>query len=247
MNTSLIYGKHAVYEALQAAKKLEKILLLRNSSSHDLSVIETLARQQQIPVQKVPVQKLNSLTTKNHQGVVAFLAVIPYYQLDDILAKVYDEGRMPLFLVLDHITDVRNLGAIARTALGAGVDALVLPAYGSALISSDAIKTSSGALLHIHVCKVKKLAEAISFFRNNGIRIVAADKHCPKYVFQEDLTGPLALVVGAEDKGISLPVLQTADMLVKIPINPALESYNVSVAAGMLLYEAMRQRELASR
>ncbi len=238
----LIYGKHPIVEALKSGKGIEKILLSQSLKASEFAEIKNLAKQYQIPVQVVPLQKLNSITRKLHQGMVAFLSVIQYFDLEDVLMKAYDEARTPLFLVLDHITDVRNFGAIARTAYGAGVDAIVIPGKGGALISGDAVKTSAGALSHIHVCKVKSLTEALDFFKMNGIRIVATDMHTEQMPFQEDFTIPMAIVLGSEESGVSLDLIRRSDAIVKIPIQTDLESYNVSVSAGMMLYEVMRQR-----
>lgn len=243
---NLIYGKHPVYEALASGKRMEKILISQDAKHTDTAEIRKLAKEQEVPVQLVPVQKLNSITRKVHQGVIGFLSLIQYYELEDVLMKAYEEGRTPLFLVLDHVTDVRNFGAIARTALGAGVDAIVVPAKGGALIGSDALKTSAGALNKIHVCKVKSLVEALGFFKLNGVRIAATDMHTETFTFQEDFTIPLAIVMGAEDTGVSLQLIRKSDSIIKIPINESLESYNVAVSAGMILYEVMRQRALAT-
>ncbi len=166
-NQDIIYGKHPIEEALKSSQKLEKILISLESKESDFDNITALAKQQKVPVQKVPVQKINTICRKAHQGIIAYISIIPYYEIEDVLMKVYEEGRTPLFLVLDHITDVRNFGAIARTAYGAGVDAIIVPNKGAALISSDAMKTSSGALNKIHVCKINNLVEALDFFRQN--------------------------------------------------------------------------------
>ena len=239
---NLIYGKHPVYEALVAEKKLEKILIALDTKQGEIAEIRKLAKEQEIPVQMVPMQKLNAISKKAHQGIIGFLSLIQYFELEDVLMKAYDEGRTPLFLVLDHITDVRNFGAIARTALGANVDAIVVPAKGGALIGSDALKTSAGALNKIHVCKVKSLTEALDFFKLNGVRITATDMHTENYSYNEDFTVPIAIVMGAEDTGVSLQLIRKSDSIIKIPIDESLESYNVSVSAGMILYETMRQR-----
>jgi 23S rRNA (guanosine2251-2'-O)-methyltransferase len=241
---NLIYGKHPIYEALASGKKLEKILIASDSKQGEIAEIRKLAKEQQVPVQIVPVQKLNAITRKVHQGIIGFLSLIQYFELEDVLMKAYEEGRTPLFLVLDHVTDVRNFGAIARTALGAKVDAIVVPATGGAMIGSDALKTSAGALNKIHVCKVKSLTEALDFFKLNGIRIVAADMHTETYTYNEDFSIPLAIVMGAEDTGVSLQLIRKSDSIIKIPISDTLESYNVAVSAGMILYEVMRQRNL---
>jgi 23S rRNA (guanosine2251-2'-O)-methyltransferase len=241
---TIIYGKHPVNEALLSGKKIEKILISLDARQSEMTDIKKLAKEQEVPVQMVPVQKLNTISRKAHQGIIAFLSLIQYFELEDVLMKAYDEGRTPLFLVLDHITDVRNFGAITRTAYGAGVDAIVIPAKGGAMIGSDAMKTSAGALNKIHVCKVKNLVEALDFFQLNGIRIVATDMHTEKYSYNEDFTVPLAIVMGAEDTGVSLQLIRKSDSIIKIPILSDLESYNVSVSAGMILHEVMRQRNL---
>lgn len=242
---NLIYGKHAVIEALQSDTVIDKILISRDFPKADWAELKTLCTQKNIVIQSVPLQKIDKITTKNHQGIVGFIALINYYDLHDILMKIYDEGRTPLFLVLDQITDVRNFGAIARTALGMKADAIVIPKTNSVSVTPDAIKTSAGALLHLPVCKVDKIQDAIAFFKANGIAIYAADMHTQDRIFDVDFSLPLAFVMGAEDTGVSLPVIRTCDKIVKIPIHHSLDSYNVSVAAGMILYEINRQRTIA--
>ncbi len=213
-----------------------------DAHSDEIRAIKEFARERKIPVQHVPVQKLNSITRKNHQGVVAFLSLIPYYSVEDVLMKAYDEGRTPFFLLLDNITDVRNFGAIARSAELCGVDALIVPQRGGALISPDAMKASAGALNLVHVCKVRELTEAVNFLRLNGIKIFAAEESREKKLYEVDFTIPCAVILGAEGEGISEELMRKADENFSIPMVGKIGSFNVSVAAGITLYEMMRQR-----
>lgn len=238
----IIYGRHPVLEALKTGKTFEKILLQQGIASPEISSIRQLARQMEIPVQNVPPQKLKAITAKNHQGVVAFLSLIQYYNIEDVMLKAYDEGRTPLFVLMDNITDVRNFGAIARSAEVAGVDALVVPQKGGALINEDSIKTSAGALSLIHVCKARSLAEAVDYLKLNGIRIFAAEERADKKVFEMDFTIPAAVILGAEGEGIGKELMKKADASFSIPMKGKIGSFNVSVAAGIVMYEAMRQR-----
>ncbi len=242
LTSQLIYGRHPVIEALKAEKVFEKILLQQGAFSDEISAIKTLARQSNVPVQFVPPQKLRTITAKNHQGVVGFLSLIQYYSVEDVMLKAYDEGRIPLFLLLDNITDVRNFGAIARTAEVTGVDALIVPQKGGALINEDAIKTSAGALNLIHVCKAQTLAHAVDYLKLNGIRIFAADEKAKKKVFEMDFSIPAAIIIGAEGEGISKELLQKSDESFSIPMLGKISSFNVSVTSGIVLYEVTRQR-----
>ncbi|HXH19040.1 MAG TPA: 23S rRNA (guanosine(2251)-2'-O)-methyltransferase RlmB [Chitinophagales bacterium] len=238
----LIYGRHPILEALRADKGFEKILLQQGAHSPEINAIKELARQKKIPLQVVPPQKLKTITSKNHQGIIGFLSLIQYYTVEDVMLKAYDEGRSPLFLMLDNITDVRNFGAIARTAELTGTDALVVPQKGGALINADAIKSSAGALNLIHVCKVKSLDEAAGYFRLNGIRIFAADERAEKKLFEMDFRVPAAIILGAEGAGVRRELIAKSDESFAIPMAGKIGSFNVSVAAGIILYEAMRQR-----
>jgi 23S rRNA (guanosine2251-2'-O)-methyltransferase len=246
MDEHLIYGKHPVLEALKEGRPFEKLLIQRPATSDELRSIVSMATKQNVLVQFVPLQKLNSVTRKNHQGVVGFVSLIPYYDVADILAKVYEEGRTPLFLVLDQITDVRNFGAIARTAECCGVDALVVPAKGSALISADAMKASAGALNRLPVCKVRFLAEALDFFKLNGLAVFASDLKAGKMLYDCDLTIPMAVILGSEEDGVSPKLLEMADQNFIIPMAGNFDSLNVSVSAGIIMYETLRQRKTSS-
>ncbi|MEX2588717.1 MAG: 23S rRNA (guanosine(2251)-2'-O)-methyltransferase RlmB [Chitinophagales bacterium] len=241
----LVFGRHPVLEALQEGQSFEKIFLSSGAKGAEASKVEKIGREQDIPVQRVPVQKLNKLCTANHQGMLGILSQIKYYQIQDILDQAYSEGRDPLFIVLDHVSDVGNFGAIARTAKCCGVDAIVTPLKGGALITGDAIKASAGALNTLPVCRARFLDEAIALLKLNGLQIIAADIKGNKNLHELDMKIPLAIVLGSEDKGLSRKVEEAADHLFKIPMQSDFDSLNVSVSAGMILYELMRQRLLA--
>lgn len=243
---NLLYGRQPIWEALQTGQNIDKILLQKGAGGDLVRQILHEAQQQEIPVQQVPPETLDRICRKNHQGMVAFAALVPYYKLEDILAKTYDDGKIPLFLICDGITDVGNLGAIARTAACTNVNGIIIAAKGSAPINADAIKTSAGALHHIHICKVRFIDRAMQFLQENGIQIVASSLKTDKYIHEIDLTVPTAFVIGSEDKGVSPAFLKMADQQIKIPIIGNFDSYNVSVATGMLLYETTRQRMLAT-
>lgn len=239
---NLIYGKHPLLEALRAGKAFEKILLQNGTSNAEMKEVATLARQANIPVQYVPHQKLNNVTRKNHQGMIGFGTLIQYYDVQDILMQCYDENRVPLFVMLDRITDVRNFGAIARTAECLGASAIIVPATGGALIHADAIKASAGALNTIPVCKVNRLEEAVDLLKLNGVQILVSEMEATKTLQELDFSIPLAVVMGSEGEGVSGRLASMADASFKIPMVGITESLNVSVAAGMILYEALRQR-----
>jgi len=195
-----------------------------------------------VPYQLVPVERIDRVTRKNHQGVVAYISPITYQQLDYVLPAIYEEGRIPFILILDGITDVRNFGAIARTAECSGVDAIIIPSKGAAQINSDAIKTSAGALHKIPVCRVESLRKTALFLQESGLKLYAATEKSDKNYFETEFTGPVALVMGSEDTGISNDMMKICDELVRIPIIGEIDSLNVSVAAGVLMYEITKQR-----
>ena len=231
-------------EALNSGRGFEKLFVLKSAKGDDLHDITKLARQKGIQVQFVPIQKLNTLTRKNHQGVVGFASIIPYYEVEDVLMQVYDKGETPLFVMLDEVTDVRNFGAIARTAECCGAHALIIPVKGSANINADAMKASAGALHHIPVCKVRSLKEAADHLKLNGIKILAADIGTDNMLYDTDLTVPVTVIMGSEGSGVSEALLDLTDEVFTIPMTGVTESLNVSVSAGMVLYEAVRQRKL---
>lgn len=202
----------------------------------------TLARQHNVPILSTHADKLKRLSTKNHQGVIALLSAVQYASLENIIHKTYEEGRDPFLLLLDRVTDVRNFGAIVRTAECAGIDAIVISEKGNAPITSDAVKTSAGALNHLPVCREKELKTTLKFLRENGIRIVACTEKAANTLYQLTLTGPIAIIMGSEEDGISDALLREADDLAAIPLKGEIGSLNVSVAAGVALYEVVRQR-----
>ena len=239
----MIFGIRAVIEAIQAGKDIEKILLRRDMTSDLARELFAVMKDTVIPVQKVPVEKLNLITSKNHQGVIAFISPVTYQRIEDIIPAIYEEGRNPFLVVLDGITDVRNFGAIARTCECAGVDAIVVPAKGGAPINSDAVKTSAGALLSIPVCREEDLTEALKFIAASGIKLVAATEKATNDYTNAKLNNPLAIVMGSEEDGIAPENLRFCNETVRIPLLGNIESLNVSVAAGVLIYEALRQRK----
>ncbi|MFC4665209.1 23S rRNA (guanosine(2251)-2'-O)-methyltransferase RlmB [Falsiporphyromonas endometrii] len=242
----LIYGIHSIEEALLAGKELDKIFLRRAMRGDDISRIKALARDRMIPVLSVPEEKLSRMTSKNHQGIVAYLSQIEYMPLEEVVNLTFEEGQLPFIVVLDGVTDVRNFGAIARTAECAGVDAIVIPGRGSVSVSGDAIKASAGALHRIPVCRVNSINEALDILNNSGVRIVTASEKTDSNYTETDMTLPLAIVMGAEDVGPSEESIRRADEIVTIPQCGEIGSLNVSVAAGILIYEAVRQNGMKS-
>jgi 23S rRNA (guanosine2251-2'-O)-methyltransferase len=229
-------------EALKTGKEIEKVLIQKGLRGEGFHQMFNLIREMEIPAQFVPVEKLNRTTRQNHQGVIAYVSEIAYQKLEPIIPFVYEEGRSPLILILDRITDVRNIGAIARTAECAGVDAIVLPAKGSAPVSADAIKTSAGALYKLPVCRYPDLKEPVEFLKNSGVRIFAATEKSSGNYTRSDFTQPCAIILGSEEDGISRELLELADERIAIPLKGEIESLNVSVSAGVILFEILRQR-----
>jgi 23S rRNA (guanosine2251-2'-O)-methyltransferase len=240
----MIFGIRAVIEAVQAGKDIEKILMRRDMTSELSRELFNALTGHKVPVQYVPIEKLNRITTKNHQGVVAFISPVTYQNIEDIIPGIYEEGRMPFIVVLDGVTDIRNFGAIARTCECAGVDAIVIPIKGGAAINADAVKTSAGALLTIPVCREENLGNALKFLVSSGIKLVAASEKATKNYTEATLKEPVAIVMGSEDEGVNPDHLRLCDEMVSIPMLGSIGSLNVSVAAGVLIYEVVRQRGL---
>lgn len=238
----MIYGTRAVIEAIRAGREVEKILIQTGLSNDLIKELQTLARQHNVPMVSTHADKLKRLSTKNHQGVISYLSAVTFVPIDNIIRKTYEEGRDPFILVLDRITDVRNFGAIVRTAECAGIDAIVIPEKGSAPITSDAVKTSAGALSHMSVCRERDLKHTLKFLRENGIKIIACTEKAANSLYQLTLTGPIAIIMGSEEDGITDVLLREADELASIPLKGEIGSLNVSVAAGVALYEVLRQR-----
>jgi 23S rRNA (guanosine2251-2'-O)-methyltransferase len=242
----IIFGTRPIIEALSAEKEIEKILIQRGTTGPQITEIIGLANDFNVPYQIVPVEKLNTITPKNHQGVIAFMSAISYGSLDNIISSCYEQGKLPLLIITDHITDVRNFGALARTAECAGVDAIIIPSKGNAQINSDAVKTSAGALTYIPICREDNLLKTVKYLQDSGISIVGCTEKAVKYIYEADYTKPTAIVMGSEETGISDEILRIADEVVKIPMNGKIGSLNVSVSAGIIVYEAIRQRQFGA-
>ncbi len=238
----MIFGIRAVIEAVQAGKEIDKILVKRELQGQLSKELFESLKGLDVQVQRVPEERLNRLTRKNHQGVIAFISAISYQRLEDIIPFAYEQAKDPFIILLDGITDVRNFGAIARTCECAGVDAIVIPSKGSVTVNADAIKTSAGALLTLPVCKEKSISQAIKLLQESGVKVFAATEKATNLYTQVKYNGPVAIVMGAEDTGISADNLSMCDELVKIPLFGTIASLNVSVATSVLVYEVIRQR-----
>lgn len=240
--SDMIYGTRAVIEAIKAGKQIDKVFIQKNARNELISELITELIDAGITFQKVPPEKLERLTAKNHQGVIAFVSPIEFADLHRVVSFVYDQGKDGLVVLIDRVTDVRNFGAIVRTAESAGADAIVFPSRGSAQIGSDAVKTSAGALNHLPVCKVDSLDEAVNYLKESGFVVVACTEKSDQLYTEVDMSGPVALIMGSEEDGVSDHVLKMADHRVRIPMLGKIESLNVSVAAGVMLFEVVRQR-----
>lgn len=242
----MVYGTRAVMEAARSGRQMEKVFLQAGVNNDLMKELVQTLKERDVPFSWVPAEKLNRMTSRNHQGAVGFLSAIQYASLQRVIDHAYSEGRVPFLLLLDRITDVRNFGAVARTCECAGLDAIVMEEKGNAPVTADAVKTSAGALHHLPVCRVKSMKQTLKELRDNGIQVVACTEKAAEDIYAADLTGPTALLMGSEEDGISPPLLKDADVLVKIPLNGKIESLNVSVAAGVAIYEAVRQRLAAA-
>ena len=240
--SDIAFGTRAVMEALQADREIERILVQKGTQSDMFRELITEARQRHIPVSQVPIEKLNRVTRKNHQGVIAFISSVVYASLDHIINESYQRGQEPFLVVVDRVTDVRNFGAIARTAECLGVHGIVIPDKGNARLGGDAMKASAGALNHIPICREENLKRTIQYLKSSGIRVIACTEKTDNLLPQQDLQGPIALLMGSEEDGISEAYLKLADASVKIPMTGQVASLNVSVAAAIGLYEIVRQR-----
>lgn len=241
-STDYIYGLRAVIEAIEAGREIDKIFVRKDLQSDLARDLHRLARERRILVQPVPVEKLNRITRKNHQGAIALLSAIEYTPLGMLIPQLYEDGVLPFVVVLDGITDVRNFGAIARTCECAGADAIVIPQRGSVSVGADAVKTSAGALHHLPVCRENNVLSAVRFLKDNGFNVVAVSEKADINYTMGDYTVPTALVLGAEDTGISPDVMRECTTFVSIPMFGHIGSLNVSVAGGVVIYEVVRQR-----
>ncbi len=238
----MVFGIRAVIEAIKSGKDIEKVLIKRDLTGDLISELMDILKRTNTPFQKVPIEKVNRVSQKNHQGVLAYISEIKYHKLDTVIPEIYENGEVPFLLVLDGVTDVRNFGAIARSAECAGVHAIVVPDRGSAQINADAIKTSAGALLNIKVCREANLYEAVEFIQQSGISLAAATEKSKQLYYDNDFTSPIAIVMGSEEDGVSKDIVSMCDIKTKIPLKGEIESLNVSVAASILMYEVVRQR-----
>ncbi|MBL7924759.1 MAG: 23S rRNA (guanosine(2251)-2'-O)-methyltransferase RlmB [Bacteroidia bacterium] len=244
---TMVYGTRAVLEALHSGKEFERIFIQQGLNNPLLRELREALKQAGLHFQVVPGEKLNRITRSNHQGVIAYLSQVTYYSTEDLVPGLFESGKVPLILILDRITDTRNLGAIARTAECSGVHALVIPSRGSALINGDAMKASAGALHHLPVCREDNLKNTIDFLHTSGFKIAACTEKADILARESDLTGPLAVIMGSEENGVSQEYLKRCDVRVKLPMQGSISSYNVSVAAGMVLYEIMCQRNTTGK
>ena len=240
--SQVVFGIRAVIEAIESGKQVDKVLMKKDLGGELARELLSVTREYNVPVQRVPVERINKVTRKNHQGVIAFMAAVDYYHVDDIVPALYDEGINPLVVVLDGVTDVRNFGAIARTCECAGVNGIVIPERNSVSVNADAVKTSAGALNYLPVCRERNLVKAVQYLRDSGFKVMGASEKTDLNYTKADFTGPVAIVLGAEDTGISTDVLKLCDTLVAIPEFGQINSLNVSVAGGIMIYEVVRQR-----
>lgn len=242
MDTQYIFGIRAIQEALAAGREIDKVIAKKGLQGELYKTLQTTCSQHDIKIQYVDQAVLDRITTSNHQGVIAFISPVDYRQLEDVLPAIAEKGEVPFIVVLDGITDVRNFGAIARSAECAGAHAIIIAEKGSAPINGEAVKTSAGALHRIPVCIVKNLFFALKLLQKEGVRVVAITEKGANPYFETDLKGPLALILGSEDKGINPQNLKVAETKALIPLKGNIESLNVSVAAGVLFFEVVRQR-----
>lgn len=241
-SSDMIFGIHPVLEAIESGKQIDKLYFQRETKSEGLNLVRKAALNRGIIFQFVPAEKLNRLTRGQHQGVVALLCEIDYANLETLVPTIFEQGQAPFLVMADRVTDVRNFGAICRSALCAGVDGVIIPAHGAAQINSDAMKASAGALNTLAVCKEANLKETLKFLRNCGIKVVSVTEKATTPYHEADLSGPLVLILGAEDEGISGEYLKLSDEAITIPMSGKLDSLNVSVAAGIVMFEVFRQR-----
>jgi 23S rRNA (guanosine2251-2'-O)-methyltransferase len=240
--SSMVIGRKPLIEAMESGRAIDKILFLRNISGESIGEIRRLAKENNIPIQQVPAEKLHSLTRANHQGVIAFAALVQYMDLQQVIDHLVSKGSMPLFVMLDGVTDIRNIGAIARSAVCCGAQTMIIPDKGSGALNEEAIKSSAGALEKIHICRVNSLLKTIDDLHLNGFKILISEINSQVKVFELDFSGPCCIVLGSEDKGVQPYINKAADAHFTIPMAGDFNSFNVSVAAGIILYEAMKQR-----
>lgn len=238
----LVIGRQPLIEAINAGKAIDKILFQKNVEGESIGAIRHLAKEKNIPIQVVPIEKLNSLSRANHQGVIAFVASVVYMDLQQVVDHVVSNGEVPLLVMLDGVTDVRNIGAIARSAVCTGAHAIIIPDKGVGALNEEAMKSSAGALELIHICRVNSLLKAVDTLHLNGIQVFTSEMKAEKNVADLNMAEPCCLIMGDEGKGVQPYIAKAADAFFKIPMAGKFDSYNVSVATGIILYEAMKQR-----
>ena len=241
-NSSIIIGRQPLIESLQSGKAIDKILFQKNITGDAVGIVRDLAREKNIPIQYVPAEKLNSVTRANHQGMIAFKALVQYMDLQQVIDHVVSSGEVPLFVILDGITDVRNIGGIARTAVCCGVQAIIIPDKGVGALNEEAMKSSAGALEKINICRVNSLMKAVDDLHMNGIKVFASEMTATKTLHEMNFKEPSAVIMGSEERGVFPGLIKICDEKFKIPMAGDFESLNVSVATGIILYEAMSQR-----
>ena len=241
-----IYGMHPVLEAFESGKEIDKLLIQKGLRNDLVKQIIQNAKATETPFQFVPVEKMNRVTRKNHQGIIAYISQVEYQSLEQILPLIYEKGESPLILLLDRITDIRNIGAIARTAECTGVHAIVVPAQNSARINADAVKSSAGAILRVPIVRSFNLKESIIFLKNSGLRIFAASEKADALYDRADFQEPTAIIMGSEEDGVSPEYIKLCDQSLQIPMAGDIASLNVSVATGVMLFEVLRQRRNSS-
>lgn len=239
---NIIYGIHPILEAIDAGKEIQKIFIQDGAKGELIKQLIQTAKQHKVFYQFAPVEKLNRLTKQNHQGAVAFTSEVTFYDIEQLLPQVFEKGKVPLVLILDKITDVRNFGAIARTGECCGVDAIIIPVRGSAPINADAMKTSAGALLKIPVCRSMNLKDTIKYLKDTGLTIISCTEKTNDMYTQVDMKKPCCIIMGNEEEGISAEYIKLSDYKAKLPMKGSIGSLNVSVACGVILYEVLRQR-----
>lgn len=242
-NTDMLYGRRPVIEAIKSEKIFDKLFVQKSLSGELADEFLKLARENKVIVTKVPVEKLNRLTRKNHQGVVGFISPISFANIDHIVDQTFSEGRDPLILVLDRITDVRNFGAIVRSAECVGVDAVIVPSRGAAQISADAMKTSAGALNLVPICRANNVLALLKSLQQSGLTLIACTEKSNTTLYEAPFTQPLVVIMGSEESGIDPEILAISDYKVKIPLSGSIASLNVAIATGIVLYETVRQRK----
>ncbi|HUR12838.1 MAG TPA: 23S rRNA (guanosine(2251)-2'-O)-methyltransferase RlmB [Flavitalea sp.] len=240
--STLIIGRQPVIEAIESGRTIDKIYFQRNVSGDSIGRIRQLAKEHHIPIQQVPPEKLNGLSRANHQGCIALAGLVKYMDLQQVIDHVVSEGSVPLFIMLDGVTDVRNIGGITRTAVCCGAQALIIPDKGVGALNEEAMKSSAGALEKIHICRVASLLKAIDDLHLNGIRILTSMMDATAKVYELSYREPCCIVVGSEEKGVQSFISKASDEQFSIPMTGNFNSLNVSVATGIILYEAMKQR-----